>query len=618
MDIKIIHNWLKQYLDTKATPEKIAQCLSLCGPSVERVSKINGDYLYDIEVTTNRVDSASVLGIAREAAAILPQFGISAKLKKVTAKLPANKITKTLIDIKTDPKLNKRVMAVVLSVDGNKQTPIYIKERLEAAGMRSLNLIIDITNFVMLETGHPCHVFDYDKIDSKKLIFRLSKPGEKITTLDNKEYRLKGGDIVIDDGRKNIIDLPGIMGTKNSVVDKDTKNIIFFIDNNDPLLMRKTSLNLGIRTLAVQLNEKGVDPELAEIAFAKGIEYYQTLAGAKIISKIVDIYDQKPKVQPIKVSLDLINSKLGVELSVKKVKDILESLGFEVKLNKEIFSVTPPTYRANDVQIAEDIVEEVARIYGYFNIPSTLPQGEIPSEASDKLFDFESKIRNILVGFGGVETYTTSLVSKELAGRGAIALKNPLGADTAYMQTSLIPSMVSAARGNSGETEMFHLFQIANIYKNSESGPKELNMLAGVIANCDYRVAKGMIEGLFEMLNIDSDPSQMGKFEQVFKNMFVYEFSMDKLFENYKPYRKFVPIPKYPAQIEDFTLKIPSGKKVGDTIKEIKNSSNLIVKVSLKDIYKDSYTFRIWYQDQHKTLTDGEVEKERKKLEKLS
>jgi phenylalanyl-tRNA synthetase beta chain len=615
MDIKITHSWLKEYLDTKATPEKIAQCLSLCGPSVERINKIGSDFVYDIEVTTNRVDTASVLGIAKEAAAILPQFGIPAKLKTKPLKLPINKNTQSLVNIKTDPKLNKRVMAVVVEVGSITKTPEIIKQRLEATGMRSLNLIIDITNYVMLETGHPTHVFDYDKIKSKKLIFRLSKKGEKITTLDNKEYVLTGGDIVIDDGDGNIVDLPGIMGTKNSVVDENTKRIIFFIDNNDPLLMRKTSLKLGIRTMAVQLNEKSVDTELGLTAFAKGIFLYQNLAKAKFLGKYIDIYDQKPTVHSIKVDLNLINSKLGVNLPVKNIKNILESLGFGVKVNKNVCTVIPPTYRANDIEIPEDIVEEVARIYGYFNIPSILPAGEIPSESRDKIFNFETTIRNILVGFGGNETLTISLVSKELAGKSTIALKNPLGADTAYLQTSLIPSMVLAAKQNLGETDMFHLFQIANIYKN---GTKlEINTLAGVITNCDVRIAKGIVEGLFEKLNIDAETSEIGKFEQISKNMFAYEFVVDKLFENYKPYKKFVPIPKYPAQIEDVTIKIPSNKKVGEVIKQVKSSSRLIVKVALRDIFKNAYTFRIWYQDPDKTLTDKEVEVERKKLEKL-
>ncbi|MDQ3018718.1 MAG: phenylalanine--tRNA ligase beta subunit-related protein, partial [bacterium] len=373
MNIQILHSHLLEFLQTNAKPEKIGEALALCGPAVERIHALDTkDALYDIEITTNRVDTASAMGIAREAAAILPQFGLKAELVKTAQKPNLQLKGKSApLTIKIDKTLNKRVMAIVMDVTVG-ESPQWMKARLEAAGIRSLNNLIDITNYVMLEVGHPTHVFDYDAVASKKLVFRLSKKGEKITTLDGKSYELPGNDIVIDDGEGEIIDLPGIMGTKNSVVNNETKRIIFFVDNNDARLMRKTSLNLGIRTMAVQLNEKGVDAELALLALVRGVGLYQNFAAGKILSRVHDYYPKPYKPHSIKISHNEIVSKIGVTIEKPRIKKILEDLGFKTKLTGNNFDIIVPSTRAEDVTIGEDIVEEVARIYGYHNLPSEI------------------------------------------------------------------------------------------------------------------------------------------------------------------------------------------------------------------------------------------------------
>jgi phenylalanyl-tRNA synthetase beta chain len=332
LNIQILHSWLLEYLETDAPALAIGEKLALCGPSVEKVEKYGEDWLYDIEVTTNRVDMMSVYGIAREAAAILPQFGFKASLKKISLNqqsLLKVDSSKTLpLTIKTEKELTNRVMAVVMDNVSVGESPEWIKTRLEASGIRSLNSIIDITNYVMTEIGHPTHVFDYDRIESHLLEFRMSRKGERITTLDDKTYTLPGGDSVIDDSTGRIIDLPGIMGTKNSVVTSKTKRIIFFIDNNNPLLMRATSMKLGIRTVAVTLNEKQVDPELAETAMLRGIELYRKICKAEVASKLYDIYPKKPSIQLIKVSNKFISDRLGIEVGTKYIIDTLEKSWF--------------------------------------------------------------------------------------------------------------------------------------------------------------------------------------------------------------------------------------------------------------------------------------------------
>lgn len=613
MNIQILDSHLREFLKTTAKPEKIAECLSLCGPSVDHLTQFgkSKDYIYDIEITTNRVDTASVIGIAREAAAILPQFRINAKLKMPYSKLQfkTRKSIKSLpLKIQIDKKLNKRVMAAVMEIKNNK-TPKWMIDRLEAAGMRSLNIIIDITNYIMLETGHPTHVFDYDKIPTNTLRFRLSKKGEKITTLDTKVYQLDGGDIVIDDGNGKIIDLPGIMGTKNSVVSDKTRRIIFFIDNNDPVLMRRTSLALNIRTIAVQLNEKSVDPELAQVAMDRGLSLYQQLAEGIVLSKVQDFYPEPYKPRNIAVDFKFINSKIGVELDKKMVISILNSLDFATTVKGEVLTAKVPSFRAHEVEIAEDLVEEVARVYGYFNLPNEIMDGKLPLEPKSLLFEFENKLKDTLGGFGATEVYTLSLVSKKLAGKSALKLKNPLGGDTEYLRTSLKPSLELAAKENSGEKSPFHLFEIANVYLPRTSDlPDEKTILAGVFVNYDYRAAKGVLEALFSSLNINHKPELRLEGGRLY-----YEFEIEKLLELAKP-KSYKPPPKYPPQIEDITVQIPEGKPIGEVIQLIKSASKLVSSVELVDIYERSFTFRVSYQDPGKTLSDKEVSKARDQI----
>ena len=642
MDILIPDSLLREYLKTSAKPQKIAECISLCGPSVERIEKFLSDYVYHIEVTTNRVDSASVYGIAREAAAILPQFKIQATLKQLKPLIKVKTPIKPLpLKIKCDISEIRRVMAVVIDNVQANQSPDWIKQRLEMSGFRSLNLLIDITNYVMLETGHPTHVFDYDRIKSHELIFRKSDKGEKIKSLENKTYTLPGGDIVIDDSDGEIIDLPGIIGTANSVVTPNTKRIIFFIDNNDPVHMRRTSMSLGIRTAAVTINEKDVDPELASLAFARGIQLYKELAKGKISSKIIDIYPNQYKEKYVKTNLEFINHRLGVDIKKEEVNKILESLGFKTKWINDALEVSVPSWRSHDIEIPEDIVEEVARIYGYHNLPSQLMTGVIPEPLENAPFSFESSIKQILKGLGGVEIYTLSLVAKDkvsLEGQSkALKLKNPLGKYSEYLRLSLEPSLVDAAKQNKSVKESFHLFEMSNVYiPTHENLPNEAMKLAGIFSGYEFREAKGIVENLLSQLNITanfiqeneagfitnrrakikSNSKNIGILAVLESNLIYYEFDVESLRSIIQP-KSFTPLPKYPPQVEDLSVILTAQSVIGEVIDAIEKVHQKIAEVELIDIFDDTKTFRITYQDPNKTLTDNEVAKIRAKIIKM-
>ncbi|MCH7641186.1 phenylalanine--tRNA ligase subunit beta [Patescibacteria group bacterium] len=634
MNILVPHSWLSEYLNTDATPRKIAESLALCGPSVEKIEKIGDDWVYDIEVTTNRVDMMSVYGIAREAYAILPQFGYKAKIKPY--KPQKTEGTKKLdIEITNNPKLCNRILAIKLENVELGPSPQWLSDRLEKVGQRPLNNAIDITNYVMWEIGHPIHVFDYDRLVNKKILVREAKKGETLITLDGIKYTLNGGEVVFSDGSGEIIDLPGIMGTANTVVTKNTKNVLLWIESIDPVKIRSASMGLNIRSQAAILNEKQVDPELGRPAILRTIELYKKVTKAHPASLLVDIYPAPYKVQKIKTTGAFMNARLGADIAKNQIKKILEGLEFETSWVGNNLEVQVPSFRAHDISIPEDIVEEVARIYGYHNLPSELMTGAIPKTHTDSPFSFESNLKNILKGLGGIEVYSSSLVPKDYIEGNALKLKNPLGTESEYMRISLMPSLIGAAGKNSGEKDPFHLFEMANVYIPQRGDlPDEKMTLAGIFSNYDYRVAKGILKALLEELNVKTTfiqedfknflPSKRlsilvnarksGQFGVLEENDYIfYEFGVEQLRKGgVSP--TYIPIPKYPAQIEDLTLVLPDRTKVGEVIETIKLSGRQINNVELTDIYKDSYTFRVWYQNPKKTLTDKEVESIRKKI----
>ncbi|MEJ2347955.1 MAG: phenylalanine--tRNA ligase beta subunit-related protein, partial [Patescibacteria group bacterium] len=361
MDILISDNWLKDFLKTSAKPKNIARCLSLSGPSVDRIEKKNSDSIYHIEVTTNRVDSASVYGIAREAAAILPRFGIKARSIPPRTKFPGNFVGKVkYLDVKVNHKLCPRFAAILIRNVKVKPSPDHIKKRLMAVGERPINNIVDISNYIMHEIGQPTHTFDYDKITGAKMVLRASRKNEKITTLDNKTHTLPGGDIVIEDGSGRLIDLAGIMGGLNSAIDANTKNVLFFVQTYNPVNIRRTYMSLAHRTEAAGLFEKGLDPELVSLGIKRGVDLFIELTGGKPESQILDIYPAPYKAKKVITSLPFIEERLGISLSKKDISKFLNSLGFETSWKGQKLETLVPSYRSNDVDIAEDIVEEIA------------------------------------------------------------------------------------------------------------------------------------------------------------------------------------------------------------------------------------------------------------------
>lgn len=636
MNIKILHSWLRDYLKTKATPQKIAEYMSLTSVSIEKIESFGNDFIYNIEVTTNRPDLMSIVGLAREAGAILPRFGIDARFEE--AKLKPLKTKGELgIEIRNDARLVNRICAVALEVSLG-PSPEKIQKRLQASDINAHNNVIDVTNYVLREIGHPIHAFDYDKITTKKMIIRESRDGEKIRTLDGAFYELAGGDIVADNGKGEIIDLLGIKGTKNSAVSDSTCHVLLFVDNNDRTRIRKTSMNLALRTEAAILNEKGVDPELSYNAMLRAIELLNQIANARVISEIVDIYPNKPKPASLSISSEKVNSIIGVNIPLKTSAKILEDLGCKVSLDGSDIKVSVPTWRLNDIEIEEDLVEEIARVWGYHKLPSILPCFETgqPFNPSSNSFYWEQKTKDILKYLGFIEIYTYSMVGEdmlEIEPSDAVEIRNPLDQDHVLMRTTIVPSLLSATRENKNR-ENLRLFELANVYlKKSSSLPDEKLKLTAIIKQpkLSFLETKGIIEVLFEELGISHVEFKqtgsgttgagvyikgefLGEIEQLEPDLVDFEFDFETILKHVTLRKKYKPISKFPESVEDLRFEIDETVPYEKIVRTIKTQSSLIKNVSLLDVYKNKKTFRIIYQSHERNLTSEDLTDVREKI----
>ena len=519
MNIKIVHSWLTEYLKTNASPDEIRRYLSLSGPSVERVEKINGDYVYDIEITSNRVDSGSVLGISQECQAILPIFGKKAHLKfKPLDKFKFSQLKTdfhhplTLNIAIKDKDLCSRFSALVLDQIKIGPSPDFMKKRLNLCGIKAINNVVDISNYLMIALGQPVHLFDYDKIGQQKMIMRKSERGEKIVTLDGKEIELPGGDIVIEDGRGKLIDLCGIMGGLNSAISKKTTRAVLFVQTYNKAKIRRTTMLTSQRTVAATYFEKGLDETRVEPTLVYGVQLLKKYAAAKVASPIYDIYPHPYKEKTIVINKAIFKKIIGLRINLNQVRKILKNLGFQFEKSNSssTLKIKIPSYRQYDVTIPEDIVEEVARIYGYDNLPGHLPPAvhiDQPKEL-EKFFKSQNKIKYFLKHLGLHETMNYSMISKKLIEKFSLNkqahlhLTNTISQEIEYMRKTLIPSLAKNIEDNFGRRKKLNFFEMAKIYQpRKDDLPQETVRLA-IAVNSNFFDLKGIVQALLTELNI--------------------------------------------------------------------------------------------------------------------
>ena len=656
MNIKITYNWLLEYLDTDADPYELQKYLSLCGPSIERVEKIDDDYSLDIEVTSNRIDSASVYGIAQEASAILPQFGKKAKLKfnpleKYTFKSLGEQTGELTAEIKLlDPKLASRVTAIILSNIEIGKSPELISKRLTMCDIKSINNVVDISNYLMLTLGQPNHTFDYDKIVDHKLHIRESKKGETVKTLDEKEIILPGGDIVIEDGSGNLTDLAGIMGGYDSMISDSTKNVLLLLETYDPKKIRKTSMTTGQRTIAATYFEKGLDSERIESTLSYGVELLKEHASAIVASGIIDIYPQPVKPKNITVSVQKINLLIGEPVATKKMQEILENIGFETTIKGDALDILIPSYRIRDVETWQDIAEEIARIYGYFNIVGKLQSTRAMSadQTLQKTFAVERKAKYYLKHVGLHEAYNYSMISKQTINRTNyeekefLKLKNTISENIEYLKTLLLPSLVENIEQNEGKRPSLSFFEIAKTYKKNDGElPIEKRHLA-ITTRKSYAYLKGILEGLFAELNITNFSFEAEKESRLFNknlvakikfgdlynghigliarqaDMYGVELDFDRLVLEANPIPAYAPISTYATIRLDVTYASSPKLTFEDIKKTAFKTSKLLKEVLLIDRYQDKITIQFVFSSNKDNITEEIAKEELNNIKKFA
>lgn len=630
------------------------------GMDVRDVLGIN-DALIEFEITSNRPDCRSIIGIAREAAVTLGK-----ELKYPEIKVQAcDEEMSFEIDIQTD--LCKRYCGRVVKDVKVGPSPYWMQRKLIEAGMRPISNIVDITNYVMLELGQPLHAFDLDDIKYNKMTVKMAEEGEKFTTLDGVERTLTSDMLVIGNQDKTL-DLAGIMGGENSEI-KDTTTSIFiegasFAKEN----IRATSKKLGLRTEASSRFEKGIDINLAEEAVNRACQLIEELGCGTVLNGMLDYYPQKEEVQKVTVNPVRINKLLGVNVPMDQFINILESLEFKCNLvSSEVLELEVPTFRL-DITEDADILEEIARIYGYDNIPSASLEGNATAGVKTEKQKFIDNVKSNSIACGLNEILTYSFVSPrgvdkinlpaDDGKRNFVKIMNPLGEETSVMRTTLIPNMLDVISTNiSHKVEEVSAFECGNTFIPQEGLPIETKKYCvGMYGKeVDFFVLKGVIESVLnnvglkgyeiepETTNLTFHPGRCAKIvynniyigtfgelhPDVIENynlgqrVYVAEINIDTVFENLNLTKSYNPLPKYPSTSRDIALIVKDEvfvKQIEDIIKA--NGEDLVESYKLFDVYKGaqieeghkSIAYSITYRSKDKTLTDEDVAKVHEKI----
>ncbi len=517
------YNWLKDYIKGEIPkPKKLAEVLTMHSFEVEDVKKQDKDFILDIDILPDRAyDCFCHIGMAREIGAILNKEIVNYdNLEREKLDPEKTDLSKLKIVIKNSS-LVPRYSALVIKDINIAQSPNWIKERLKAVGIKPINNIVDLTNFVMLETNQPLHAFDYDKIKKQKLILRKSNKGEKIITLDEVERKLYKGTLIAEDGKDRLVDLAGIMGGKLSQIDKNTNNIILQAANFDREIIYKASKKLKHKTEASNIYSQGITPDLTMLALERIFFLLKKEGGNPKLSQIIDRYKKRVSCQKIKLDLNYIEKLLGEKVSKKKIKKTFKSLEFKIVASTtKSITVEIPTFR-QDILIPEDLIEEIGRIVGFEKIKPIFPVLSVKAPERNFNIFWRNRVKDILKEFGFTETYNYSFFGDKEADifgykkEDLIQVKNPVSLEQKYLRSSLIPNLMRNIEKNQKfkgisqkvYTKRIKLFELGKIFlKNNFS---EKNMLSGTIADKEAKLSseiffnlKGTIDSLLNKLGI--------------------------------------------------------------------------------------------------------------------
>lgn len=656
-------------IDTDNLPEELLDGIYILdreyplGKDIKEVLGLN-DAVVEFEITNNRPDCLSIIGIAREAAAT---FGEKLDYPAISYKDNKENI-KDYIDIEVrNAELCTRYAAKVVKNVVIKESPAWMQERLQKAGVRAINNIVDITNFVMLELGQPMHAFDYRKLEDKKIIVRNAMAGEVIKTLDEIDRNLDESMLVIADGKKPT-GIAGVMGGYGSEIEDDTSILVFESACFNPVNIRLTSKKLGLRTEASSRFEKGIDAELAKLALERACSLIEQLGAGEVVGGIIDIYPSPKKARKLDLRVNRVRDFLGTDISEEMMISYLKPLGFKVEKNTDL-EVYVPIFR-DDVEGEADLIEEIARLYGYDNIPSklmdtTFTQGGI---------DYRQKIRKLakdnMAAQGLYEVVTYTFVSPNVYNkinlkaenplRNAIKLMNPLGEDQSIMRTTIIPNMLEViSRNYNMKIDEGKFYELSKIYLSEKLPIEELaeekeTLTIGMYGKIDFFDLKGVIENLLEELNIDkyrilssnNDSMHPGRTAELLINnkrvgclgeihpevldkydipvrVYIAELDFEEIIKQSTLEVSYRPLPKYPSVDRDIAVVVAEEITAGQVEEIIKNKGGkLVEEVKLFDIYRGSQiqqgyksmAYSIIYRSDEKTLEEEDISKVHNKI----
>ncbi|WP_088103767.1 phenylalanine--tRNA ligase subunit beta [Halalkalibacter urbisdiaboli] len=626
------------------------------------------DEVLELDLTPNRADCLNMIGVAYEVGALYNREVTLPKVSVTTNDEKASDYISVHVEAKDD---NPYYGATIIKDVKVGPSPLWLQNRLMAAGIRPISNVVDVTNYVLLEYGQPLHAFDYDRFGSKEVLVRRANDGEKMVSLDDVERTLTKDHLVITNGTEPMA-IAGVMGGATSEVQEDTTTILLEAAYFQSSTVRKASRDLGLRSDSSTRYEKGIDPKRVKAAAERAASLIAELTGGTIVSGVVEDDTLAIEEPDVHISLSRLNERLGMSLTGDDIISIFSRLQFDYKQDGEAFIVIAPSRRP-DIRIEEDLIEEVARLYGYDNIATTLPEGSTTQGALTEYQAKRRRIRRFLEGAGLSQVITYSLTSAEKAkgfageytGVAPIRLSMPMSEDRSTMRTSLIPHLFDVLKYNlNRKNNDVHVYEMGSIFTSEEGvltkQPTEREMVAGALTGMwhehtwqgekkpvDFFVVKGLLEGVFAELGLEADVSfiqdrksglhpgrtatitlagkEIGFIGQVhpatqkaedLKETYVFQLDLEAVITYEVETVGYVALPRFPAISRDIALVVDADRAAGEVEAVIvKSGGKLLKSVKLFDLYqgehmdegKKSLAFSLQYFDPERTLTDEDV-----------
>jgi phenylalanyl-tRNA synthetase beta chain len=636
--VKVLLSWLKDYVDIPQSVDALAERLPMLGLGHEHVERVGEDAVFDLELPANRGDMLCHLGVARELAAATRS---AVRLPAAPAPQDRAAVAETIHVELREPQLCPRFTAVLIAEVRVGPSPGWLARRLEACGIRAINNVVDVTNYVMLELGQPMHAFDYDRLQGGRLIVRLARGGEQLTTLDGVVRSLDPQTLVVADATR-AVSIGGIIGGVSSEITAATRRVLLEAASWHPPTIRRTAARLGVRTESGARFERGVDTRGVLAASARAQQLLVEVAGGQIASDTVDVYPLPQPGRQVELRWSRVARLLGTDVPRAEGVAILSSLGFTVAGERDVLTVSVPSFR-RDVEREEDLVEEVARHYGFERIPEAMPLEATAQATRAPILEAEHAVRDVLIRAGLTEALTVSLMNpaaldnlrlpSDHAWRAMVRLRNPMIEDHTHLRTTLLPGLLQVARGNiSHRVTDVLIFELGRTFHPSGTAVLERRGLAVLItgrlwhgawnmspeaSTASFFHLKGIVESLADELRVGRATFTAttapwlhpGRTAQVSLNglrvgtlgelhpevaaradlppgVFVAELDLDELLRRTVFRPQFIPLPKYPSVRRDLAAIVPDDVSAAEVEQVITVAGGVLLEsVELFDVY---------------------------------